>query len=365
MSLLFIGPYRQPDEWGKRSLNLLQCLKQTKADITARPLFLANFPTTEHTEESEYTRFDHYDILIQHALPMHFVADTSFKKNIGVIDLETIDMKYNGWLYKLNLVDEIWVNSKTVKEYLEKQLPNKTVRNVPNSLDVSVAENPPSTEQLEGLDPQRFKFYFIGNTDPKNGIEELLIAYYKSFTSQDQVQLILFLPNLPPESFQSLFEQCVAKAGTLYDKVLTPLVHVINTNLTSGQILSVHTQCDCMVSPSYMFSAQSLPLEAAMFGNNPIVTTGTGTAEILTDQNAWLIDSYEEACAISVRPFPDAFTAHETIRKPMIKSLSHCMIEAHKNKYLRDKKKLNNKALLQSLSHSTVAETLKDYVCIQ
>ena len=29
MSVLFIGPYRQPDEWGQRSFNLLQSLKKT------------------------------------------------------------------------------------------------------------------------------------------------------------------------------------------------------------------------------------------------------------------------------------------------------------------------------------------------
>ena len=365
MSVLFVGPYRQPDEWGKRSLNLLQSLKKTNIDITARPLFLASFPTQTDKEETEYTRFDNYDILIQHTLPMYFIADKSFKKNIGVIELETIDMKYNGWLYKLNFVDEIWVNSNVVKEYLEKEFPTKTIRNIQNSLDTSVIENIPNEKKLEGLDPNRFKFYFMGDTNPKNGIEELIIAYYRSFTKQDQVQLILFFPGVAPESFQPIFHEAVPKAGTLYDVVLTPLVHVVNTPLDPSHTLIAHRECDCMVSPSYMFAAQNFPLEAAIFGNNPIITKGTGTAEILTDQNAWLIDSYEESCAVPGRPFPDVFTAHETIRKPIIKSLSYCMKEAYNNKYIRDKKKLNSKALLQSLSHETAADTLKDYICIR
>ena len=41
------------------------------------------------------------------------------------------------------------------------------------------------------------------------------------------------------------------------------------------------------------------------------------------------------------------------------------MKEAYNNKYIRDKKKLNSKALLQSLSHETAADTLKDYICIR
>lgn len=364
MSVLFIGPYRQPDEWGSRSLNLLQSLKKTQVNITSRPLFLASFPTVTVEEETEYTRFDDYDILIQHSLPANFIIDTSFKKNIGVIDLETIDIQHSGWLYRLSFLDEVWVNSNIVKEYLERALPTNIIRNVSNSIDSSIVDFK-HEQEFDGIDPNRFKFYFIGNAEDKNGLEELLIAYYKCFTTQDRVQLVLFLPNVPPDSFEPLFQRCVHRTGILYEKALTPLVHVINANLTPDQIKTAHRQCDCLVSPSYILSTQSLPLEAAVFGNSPIITDGTGTAEILTDINGWLIDSYEECCVVNNRPFPDTFTAQETIRKPIIKSLSNCLQEAYSNKYIRDKKKSNTHKLLQSLSHEAVAEKLKDYVCTQ
>lgn len=364
MSILFVGPYRQPDEWGKRSFNLLSCIKTLDLNITARPLFLAGLPALQHVEETEYIKFDNYDILIQHALPQYFVADSRFKKNIGVIDLETIDIRYTGWLYKLNLLDEIWISSSRVKEYLEKEFPDKTIRNIPHSLDTSVASNPPKTDPINGLSSDRFKFYFIADANPKNGLEELLIAYYKSFTSQDQVQLVLFLPNVSPSIFEPVFQQCVARAGSLYDQALTPLVHVVNMELNAEQLIATHDQCDCFISPSHSLSTQNLPLQAATFGNTPIVTDGVGTAEVLTDKNAWLIESYDECCALGERPFPDVFTAKETIRKPIINSLSSCLLEAYNNKYIRDKKKVSNEELRQSLSHQTIAEILKDYVCI-
>ena len=364
MSVLFIGPYRQPDEWGTRSFNLLQSLKKTEVNITSRPLFLANFPSITVEEEAEYTRFDNHDTLIQHSLPAHFIIDKSFKKNIGVIDLETIDIDHSGWLYRLNFLDEVWVNSSIVKQYLERALPTNIIRNVSNSIDSSIVDFK-NDQEFDGLDPNRFKFYFIGNIEDKNGLEELIIAYYKSFTTQDGVQLILFLPNVPADSFEPLFQRCVQRAGTLYEKALTPLVHVINADLTPDHIKTAHLQCDCLVCPSYMLSTQSLPLEAAVFGNNPIITNGTGTAEVLTDINGWLIDSYEECCVVNNRPFPDIFTAHETIRKPIIKSLTNCLHDAYSNKYMRDKKKLNAQKLLHSLSHETVAEKLKDHLCTQ
>ena len=364
MSVLFIGPYRQPDEWGQRSFNLLQSLKKTEVNITSRPLFLASFPPVTLEEETEYTRFDNYDTLIQHSLPTSFIIDKSFKKNIGVIDLETIDIQHSGWLYRLSFLDEVWVNSQIVQQYLERALPTNTIRNVSNSIDSSIVDFK-HDQEFDGLDPERFKFYFIGNMEDKNGLEELLIAYYKCFTSQDKVQLILFLPNVPPDSFEPIFQRCVHRAGTLYEQPLTPLVHVVNGNLTPKQIKTAHIQCDCLVSPSYMLSTQHTPLEAAVFGNNPIITDGTGTAEILTDTHGWLIDSYEECCVVNNRPFPDIFTANETIKKPIIKSLTNCLYEAYNNKYMRDKKKSNTKKLLQSLSYETVAEKLKDHVCTQ
>ena len=365
MSILFVGPYKQPDEWGKRSFNLLQCLKTTNANITSRPLFLASFPPVDIHEEAEYTKFDNYDILIQHSLPMHFDADSSFKKNIGVIDLETVDIEHSGWLYKINLLDEIWVNSTVVQNYLAAKLPDKTVRYIPNALDIESIKNAEQPETSPILDPNRFKFYFIGSPEDKNGIEELIIAYYRSFTSQDQVQLILCFPGVADNSFEHLFKKCVQKAGRLYEEAVTPLVHIMNTPLDSQQLISIHMQCDCMVSPSYTFASQHIPLQAAGFGKTPIVTSGTGTAELLTDQNAWLIDSYDECCNIETRPFPDVFTAKETIRKPIIKSLSQCLTEAYRDKYLRDKKRSNTNALLEQMSYEKVGEQLKDYICIQ
>ena len=172
MSVLFIGPYRQLDEWGRRSFNILQSLKKIDLDITARPLFLTSNDIQTEVEETEYTRFDEYDILIQHALPTYFISDKSFKKNIGVIDLETIDIAHSGWLSKFNLVDEIWINSNVVKKYLETQFPQKTIRNIQNFLDTSMIENFPHEGTFEGIDPNRFKFYFMGDASAKNGIEE-------------------------------------------------------------------------------------------------------------------------------------------------------------------------------------------------
>ena len=40
MNILFIGPYRQHDEWGQKSRSLLQALQKSDHTVTARPIFL-------------------------------------------------------------------------------------------------------------------------------------------------------------------------------------------------------------------------------------------------------------------------------------------------------------------------------------
>ena len=39
MNILFVGPYKQFDEWGRKSRSLLSALKRTGNVVTSRPIF--------------------------------------------------------------------------------------------------------------------------------------------------------------------------------------------------------------------------------------------------------------------------------------------------------------------------------------
>ena len=69
MNILFVGPYRQEDEWGRKSRAILQALQKTDHSVTARPLFLTeNLVYNEYMEKAEFVTNDEYDILIQFTL---------------------------------------------------------------------------------------------------------------------------------------------------------------------------------------------------------------------------------------------------------------------------------------------------------
>ena len=41
MNILFIGPYRQDDEWGRKSRAILRALQRGDNQVTSRPIFLS------------------------------------------------------------------------------------------------------------------------------------------------------------------------------------------------------------------------------------------------------------------------------------------------------------------------------------
>ena len=82
MNILFIGPYRQNDEWGRKSLAVLKGIQNTDHTVTSRPIYLstsANY--NNYMERSETIIADHYDILIQFVLHLlQSIAETLIKE---------------------------------------------------------------------------------------------------------------------------------------------------------------------------------------------------------------------------------------------------------------------------------------------
>ena len=121
MNILYIGPYRQVDEWGRKSLSLLRALQKTDHTISSRPIFLSSdMRHTTQIETSENICLDNYDVLIQFLLQPYSIYHGNFNKRIGIFNFETIpyDIPY-GELTSELLMDEIWVDSDTINTGLK------------------------------------------------------------------------------------------------------------------------------------------------------------------------------------------------------------------------------------------------------
>ena len=143
MNILFVGPYRQKDEWGRKSKSILKAVQKTGHDVTSRPIFLTSDPNVDNYMEScEFNTSEHYDILIQFLLQPYAIYDGRVSKRIGIFNTETMPTKMAlGQLTKELLMDEIWTDSHFIQNGLQNSLDsyqgNVKVSAIPPVLDTT------------------------------------------------------------------------------------------------------------------------------------------------------------------------------------------------------------------------------------
>jgi glycosyltransferase involved in cell wall biosynthesis len=356
MNILFVGPYRQGDEWGRKSRSILRAIQKTGHSVTSRPIFLSSNPSyNSYMEKCEFNISEHYDILIQFLLQPYAVYEGRVSKRIGIFNTETLPTQMAlGQLTKELLMDEVWTDSLSIQDGLQNSLdsykgdvkvvaipPTLDTTDLPEQSSISIRS---SDRELEG----RFLFYYIGNiTEEKGAFKETCVAFMNAFSNSDQVALIV-APEVPvlEEELNGIMEGCRASIGEVKHPSQHPLIKVINSEagLQISERIAIHIDSDCMVFPGYSLSTNSLVLEAAMYKNTPIVNKGNACYEWWGEENLWGVESYEELCVSRQRPLPYRFTSGEVWHKPIIKSLSRTMRDAYVDKFKRDKKiKANSK----------------------
>ncbi len=131
---------------------------------------------------------------------------------------------------------------------------------------------------------KRFSFLHISSCFPRKGIDILLRAYGLSFSSQDNVTLVIkTFPNIHNNVFKLLEEY--KKLNSNY-----PDVNIIHHNLNDSEVKSLYKQCDVLVAPSYGEGFNLTVAEAMTLGIPVITTAWGGQMDFCNSSNSWLID---------------------------------------------------------------------------
>lgn len=368
MKILFIGPYRQPDEWGRKSRSVLQALKKIdNAIVTSRPIWLSNSMITydNYTESAEFVIESDYDILIQFLLPSLTVYDGNFSKRIGIFNTETIP--YNLPKAQLTgecLMDEVWTDSIRIRDSLQtlfdKYETNTKAIAISPTLDVQLAPSDLNqsirTTNKELQD--QFLFYYIGNIlDNKSGFQETCLAYLSTFTNSDPTTLIIGLEtNISPDQINAVINQYRKMVQTYIPVSKQATIHVVspqNQILDPIERASIHMGSDCLISVGYAFSANTTVLEGAMYHRTPIVTKHNACYEWFGNQHLWGVESYDDLCTFATTSPIPRFTVGELWNKPIVKSLAEMMSHVYINKFERDKKQAANISLRSTFEQMT------------
>lgn len=184
------------------------------------------------------------------------------------------------------LVDELWVPTSWVRDcYIKSGVPADKVVVVPNGVDT--ARFTPEGERFALRTKKRFKLLFLGGTIHRKGIDVLLAAYRKTFTSSDDVCLVI------------KGQAGMTYQGTELDAILSewakepdaPEIEYRLEAFDEATLVSLYRACDAFVLP-YRGEGFGLPIAEAMACGLPVIVTGRGAAmDFVKEEWAYLVES--------------------------------------------------------------------------
>jgi hypothetical protein len=356
--VLYIGPYRQNDEWGKTSRAFLQLLLHTVKKVVARPLYYSNNIVELGEIKEEHSYVEEKDVIIQHGLPETLNYEGDFNYNIAITK---VDCRIDNlsWVENLKLFDKICVFSPFEKELLKESGIKESkifafdfppVLNEPKEaieLEISELEN-------------KTVFYTTAGPDDDSGLMETLTAYYHCFSSIDNVILIVFDNN--SEIIKRMVEQIKAKMNCYGSSTHYPDIAIISNDPRA--LAYAHLNYDYYINVSYNLSTNQEILECLMGKSIPILLDTAMFLEGCYPSQNWqrmsIVLSRTDVCQKNNRPLPNMYSGKHYWKVPdtaaLCKALKIC---SETSSSLLNKKWFKNNHKEQS--HGK----LKELLCIR
>ncbi|EXL07027.1 mannosyltransferase [Brucella anthropi] len=202
------------------------------------------------------------------------------------------------------------------------------------------------------VDGKKFKFLHVSSCFPRKGVDVLLEAFGESFSSSDEVSLIIKTFANPHNDVQEQLEK-------LRDKYpFYPDVIVLEEDLPDARLKALYESCDALVAPSFA-EGFGLPMAEAMLSGLPVITTAWGgQKEFCTAETAWLID-YSFQSAQSHLNLPGSVWAVPTVDS-VSRAMKQVYTSSHAERLVRVQK--GKQHLLDEFRWQHVASRLDEAV---
>lgn len=368
MKVLYLGHYKEGTGWSVATINNILALNKQDIDLVTRNVKLTKeVDIPEEILELEKKDLNNVDVCIQHVLPHHLVATTKFKKNIAYFENETATIKYaSNWLQCLKMMDEIWVPCAFSKEALENDgLEN--IRIIPHTCDI---QDYLEVEEVraDGLVEDSFKFYYIGDTNDRKNVDNIIKCFHVAFSPSEPVDLILKIGSPMGEKHADELinrkSETIKRQLRLYSNLLDyKKEFIISRNLSRKEIINLHNICDCYIAPS-RGEAWNIPaFEAMAFGSTPICSKTGGPVDFIddTDRNTGtLIDGVNKICNHQNAAFPFLGTGRDMWFEPDDQQIIDTM-----RYYFENKNVINRNAGLEqakNFSYEKVGAKMMEYI---
>jgi len=129
-----------------------------------------------------------------------------------------------------------------------------------------------------------FRFLHVSSCFPRKGVDAMLQAFGKAFSRADDVCMIIKTFANPHNEVHTWLAEARA-ANPDY-----PDVHIIEGDISDGQLKQLYASCHALVAPSRA-EGFGLPLAEAMLADLPVITTAWGgQLDFCNEETAWLVD---------------------------------------------------------------------------
>ena len=273
-----------------------------------------------------------YDYVIQHNYPDSFVYDKRFGKNIGLVEIETRNIKRSGWSDKLNLMDEIWTNSINGLDSLYDSGTKSPIKVMPEYYDLSVYNNTYDTFfKTKDTDTKPFIFYTIGQYTEKKNIQGIILAYLLEFNKQDNVRLFIKTDDYSknPSDLENIINYDIKQIKEVVRKNHFCDIDMICGRLSDIDIVRLHQGGDCYINAVRADGFGPCAIEALLSNKIVITTKNVGSSTYLNSSNSLLVDSVPTNVYCGSSFNRNIFTIFEEWDEPNILSLQHRMREAY------------------------------------
>ena len=216
----------------------------------------------------------------------------------------------------------------------------------------------PITDELV-LSDNTFKFYSIFQWNERKGYRELLEAYYKEFSENDDVVLILKVNPINHRNHGlSRIKTDILKIKKMVNKRNLPKIFLITNHISKEHLFGLHRECDCFVLPHHG-EGWGMPIHDAMLcGSNVITTKFGGITELLDNDNSNIIK--HKLGSVKTMSWSTLYNSSQTWAYPSTSHLKVLMrdIFENKNKYLY--KTENARTLAASLDISSCSSMIEN-----
>ena len=196
-------------------------------------------------------------------------------------------------------VDRVWVPSEFVRDaYVDSGLPNEIIDVVPHAINDSMWS--PQNKPYAFPTKKKFTFLFVSGMLHRKGIDVLLEAFTKAFTSEDDVSLYLH-SSYSGESKDGVRMKLQILADIdshLKQEGAPEIVLDADKKLSEEDYFGLYTGADAYILP---FRGEGFALtifEAALSGLPIITTKASPITDFLTDDMAYLVPATLEDCKL-------------------------------------------------------------------